>query len=271
MAESRKIGEGRVDLTANAQPLEAGLESAKRSTENWAQSVTGAARNVGAAIATAYAAFRVGDQIGQAIANMRDLTIVTQDYRRAVGQGAADAFGENQMLKRQQRIDVLKRQFAEIGNAAGAGTKIAQQEFEKSVREAADRTNQRIEAATEKAFEGAKSNVFFGGQLGIALNLLGYRSEFAAYQEAAKAVKALNSELENTIKLKEQDKALTEAMYEAMSRNALRAIQEAQRAGFTLGDQVLDESVVNRELDRIFTGGPMYRAHGWTPPAQGRY
>lgn len=262
MAESRKIGEGRVDLTANAQPLEAGLESAKRSTENWAQSVTGAARNVGAAIATAYAAFRVGNQIGEAIKSMRELNIITQDYRRAVGAAGADAFSETQAAKMAQRLDMLKRQFGEIGDAAGASARITQQEFEAAIRNIAEKQRQRVEQTTKEAFESALPDAVMEGETGSVLRQFGYRSETEALKQAESAIRAVNQAYEDQKRILEDIKNIQDAQYANQAQAAILARQEAQRAGFSLADQVLAESVVNRELGRIYD---------ITPPAQGRY
>lgn len=263
MAESRKIGEGRVDLTANAQPLEAGLESAKRSTENWSQSVTGAARNVGAAIATAYAAFRVGNQIGDVVRDIREANIKIQDFRNSLGEGSASFFSETQAQKISLRLERLKLQAAAIGNAFGASDMLASVNFQAAaakLREETRRATQETIDKGESERNRARQNLFLYGE--TINRLMGGQSESEVHAETLRNINQINEAYKSRLEFLREQESIQRAINANEAAAALLARQEAQRAGFSLADQVLAESVVNRELGRIYD---------ITPPAQGRY
>ena len=261
MASGRKIGEGRVDLTANAEPLEAGLDKAKASTQSWADSVTSIAKNVAAAIGTAYAAFRVGNQITQTIADMRDLHILTQDMRRSIGEPSAAFFSETQSAKITQRIDRLKAQFAEIGNAAGAGSKITQEQFNAAVKALGEKQRAEIDATTAKmdSFWIANDNAMTDDKEDI-FRIAGFRKYSEVLKEVQSGIAQINKTYQDQINILKEKKAIDDATIANATTMQILARQESQRAGFSLGDQVLAESVVNRELGRI-----------WSPPGGGRY
>ena len=261
MASGRKIGEGRVDLTANADPLKQGLDEAKSATQSWANSVTGIAKGVAAAIGTAYAAFRVGNEIGQVVANMRDLHILTQDMRRNIGEPSAAFFSETQSAKLTQRIELLKAQFGEIGNAAGAGAKITQQQFDAAVKALGEKQRAEIDATIAKmdSVKIANDDMMTDDPEDL-FRIAGFRKYSEVLKEVQAGIAQINKNYEDQINLLKEKKSLEDASYANAQAMQLLSRQEAQRAGFGLGDQVLAESVVNRELGRI-----------WAPPAGGRY
>lgn len=261
MASGRKIGEGRVDLTANADPLKQGLDEAKSATQSWANSVTSIAKGVAAAIGTAYAAFRVGNEIGQVVANMRDLHILTQDMRRNIGEPSAAFFSETQSAKLTQRIELLKAQFGEIGNAAGAGAKITQQQFDAAAKALGEKQRAEIDATIAKmdSVMIAKDDMMTDDKDDI-FRIAGFRKYSEVLKEVESGITKINKAYEDQINLLKDKKALEDAVLANATTMQILARQEAMRAGFSLGDQVLAESVVNRELGRI-----------WSPPGGGRY
>ena len=261
MASGRKIGEARVDIKGDPSHLKKTLDDSKEDVVSWGKQVTNVAKGVTAAIGTAYAAFRAGNEIAQVVANMRDLHILTQDMRRNIGEPSAAFFSETQSAKLTQRIELLKAQFGEIGNAAGAGAKITQEQYNAAVKALGEKQRAEIDATIAKmdSVMIARDDMMTDDPEDL-FRIAGFRKYSEVLREVQAGIDQINKSYQDQVNILNDKVNLEKASLANIETMNLLSRQESQRAGFSLGDTVLAESVVNRELGRI-----------WAPPAGGRY
>lgn len=266
-----KIGEARVDLTANDAGLDAGLRSGEQKVQTWAQRVTGVVKGVGAAIATAYAALRSGVAIGEFIRDIREANIVLNDFRRGTLSEFVGMMKQTQNLKINLQTGDLQKQMEMLGMTASNIDALIDQmrtEGSKSIREAAQASTDSMLGRMEKDLSDWQNNLFnflqgttnedIGKETEDWLNrVFGFRLTEKTLGEIRKQYKAsIDGIAEQTRQqlqiLEQQIDRIRAEQTDAMNRQIFD-FQNRQRGGFGLGQEAVDPTVLARELSRIYS------------------
>lgn len=282
MAKGAKIGEGRVEITADTSKLNAGLRDAKgkveefgkQTSEGIAGKITNAFKGIGAAIAVAIAGFQAGTAIGKIVRDIREANLLLGDLQREYGASAEAFFKVTQNKKGEYQISRLENQFREIGNIAGAGSKIAAKEFEmaeKAVREKhAELVQGQIDKAEKDLDHDTKRFIRMLREIDVASGgpdgILSLEKQFGKYimsegdilNARDAAIKQINQNYSDQLNTLKEIKAMQDSIMQNEESMALFKRQEQQRSGFGLGQVALDPTVLSRELTRAFQNGGRY-------------
>jgi len=278
VAKGAKIGEGRVEITADTSKLPAALADAKSKIEgflkNQSEDAAAALAKSLAAIPIAIFAARRAFDLGVSGSNfyrdLMDANILVQDLRRELSKPGDELFSKAQGDKASLTLDRLKRQLLEVGDAAGAIDKIVGQELTSVTRKIAEEQRK----AAEEVIKGAQSQREDYGEIlkkilikdkeltakGQTVGISGlYDAVMKDIADAeAAGINTVNSAAQERIKLLKEELALKEAIMRNDEAMALFQRQEQQRSGFGLGQVALDPTVLSRELTRAFQNGGRY-------------